>query len=86
MVHWAGQGSDVMFCLARDQEMVAGATAKVFMSVDYGTTFDDISDRFKLKNGDTAVIGKFYHHPMSNCHYVFTGEKRTLSLKASRRT
>ncbi|TRY76952.1 hypothetical protein TCAL_09210 [Tigriopus californicus] len=72
MVHWAGQGSNIMFCLARDQEMKPGATSKVFYSTDYGTSFQDISSKFQLKDGELATVSKFYHHPMSNCHYVFT--------------
>lgn len=72
MVHWAGQGSNVMFCLARDQEMKPGATSRVFYSLDYGTSFSDISQRFTLDDGiSEATIAKFYHHPESNCHYVF---------------
>ncbi len=42
------------------------------MSEDYGSSFSDISDRFKLANGDNAVIARYYHHPRSNCRYVFT--------------
>ena len=30
------------------------------------------SNLFKLENDNNAVIAKFYHHPQSNCHYVFT--------------
>ena len=29
MVHWVGQGSPIMFCLARDQVMEPGATSQV---------------------------------------------------------
>ncbi len=76
MVHWAGQGSGVLFLLARDQEMKPGASSKTFLSKDYGKSFTDVSDRFKLEsdnNGDAsnAIIAKFYHHPKSFCHYVF---------------
>ncbi len=41
------------------------------MSEDYGTSFKDISDRFKLLNGQNAVIARYYHHSRSNCRYVF---------------
>ena len=71
MVHWAGQGSPVIFVLARSQEMKPGATSKVFISRNYGKTFEESSNLFKLNNGENAVISKFYHHPQSNCHYVF---------------
>ena len=71
MVHWAGQGSPVIFVLARSQVMDAGATSKTFISRDYGKTFTESSHLFKLDTGKDAVIAKFYHHPQSNCHYVF---------------
>ena len=71
MVHWAGQGSPVIFVLARSQVMDAGATSKTFISKDYGKTFTESSHLFKLDTGENAVIAKFYHHPQSNCHYVF---------------
>ena len=48
-------------------------------STNYGETFVDISSTLKLNSEDgekTAVISKFYHHPESNCHYVFTGKQR----------
>ena len=51
-------------------------------STNYGETFVDISSNLTLnsENGEkTAVISKFYHHPESNCHYVFTG-KRTFKV------
>lgn len=73
MVHWVGKGSKKVFCLARDQAMEPGATSQVFASDDYGKTFADISGRLTLEDGRTnATIAKFYHHPESNCQYVFT--------------
>lgn len=77
MVHWAGQGSPVVFILARTVKMdLIGSSSMIFMSKDYGKTFNDISDRFQLQdtkssNKTNALIVKFYHHPKSNCHYVF---------------
>ncbi|WP_233530805.1 hypothetical protein, partial [Gelidibacter salicanalis] len=35
-------------------------------------TFSDISEEFKLEDGQLATLARFYYHPMSNCHYVFT--------------
>ena len=72
MVHWAGQGSPVIFVLARSQKMDSNANSKVYISRDYGKTFEDKSDLFQIQDGVNAVIAKFYHHPQSNCHYVFT--------------
>ena len=44
----------------------------MFISKDYGTTFIDISSKFKLENSKLATINKFFHHPINNCYYVFT--------------
>ena len=52
--------------------MKPGATSQVFRSEDYGLTYTDISSKFKLDNGELAVINKFYHHPKAFCRYVFT--------------
>ena len=71
MVHWAGQGSPVIFVLARSQVMDSKANSKVYISRDYGKTFDEKSELFKVDEQKNAVIAKFYHHPQNNCHYVF---------------
>ena len=69
MVHWAGQGSPVVFILARTVKMdLIGSSSMIFMSKDYGKTFNDISERFQLQdtkssNNTNALIVKFYHHP-----------------------
>jgi hypothetical protein len=53
--------------------MEPGATSKTYISKDYGKTFTEVSHFFQLEDGLTnATIAKFYHHPNSNCHYVFT--------------
>ena len=73
-VHWTGKGRNTVFCLGRDQEMKSGATSQFFVSNDYGKTFDDFSDKFRLNDedgGKPAVIRAFFHHPKSNCRYVF---------------
>ena len=73
MVHWAGKDSPVVFVLARDQDMKkAGATSNFYISTDYGKHFDDVSDRFKLRDNTRAVLEKFYNHPESTCRYVVT--------------
>ena len=76
LVHWAGKGSQVVLCLARDQEMIPGAQSSLYLSKDSGKTFEDISDRFQVqnKNGSTSngVLEKINSHPDSACRYVFT--------------
>ena len=38
-VHWAGEGSDVVVCLARNPSQSADTSSSVFVSYDYGRTF-----------------------------------------------
>ena len=80
MVHWAGKNSAVVFVLARDQDLtVADATSNFYISRDYGKTFEDVSDNFKV-DGKTAVLEKFYNHPESPCHYVVTDTLENVSF------
>ena len=72
MVHWAGKGSSQVICLARDPEMTAGSTSNIFLSKDYGKTFQDISHRFTIDGKTPATLEKLYSHPESKCHYVLT--------------
>ncbi|XP_075232916.1 sortilin-related receptor-like [Lycorma delicatula] len=51
MVHWAGEGSKVIICLARDP--MAEETRKssaVYISYDYGDTFINKTETFKLSS------------------------------------
>ncbi|XP_046384183.1 sortilin-related receptor-like [Ischnura elegans] len=72
-VHWAGKGSDVFVCLARDSTLGRGRPSSVFISYDYGTTFENKTHFFSLQDqsGDYANVDKFYNHPKYNTHYVF---------------
>ena len=38
-VHWAGEGSDVVVCLARNPPQSTDTSSSVFVSYDYGRTF-----------------------------------------------
>ncbi|XP_054719384.1 sortilin-related receptor-like [Uloborus diversus] len=72
-VHWAGQGSDVLVCLARDRRQDDKSTSAVFVSDDYGKTFTERQAHgMKLADGKPAVISTFYISPVSNSHYIFT--------------
>ncbi|XP_046384173.1 sortilin-related receptor-like [Ischnura elegans] len=73
MVHWTGEESDVIICLTRDPTPVRGKPSSVFISYDYGTTFENKTHYFSLQDqsGDYANVDKFYNHPKYNKHYVF---------------
>lgn len=75
MVHWLGDGSDVMICLARDPPIEPGDESKqvdtnppkVFISYNYGETFEDKTSLFKVAFNKTtekpASLDQFLTHP-----------------------
>ncbi|XP_044254445.1 sortilin-related receptor-like isoform X1 [Tribolium madens] len=77
MVHWVGEGSNVIICLARHSslETLAGdvkvGPSAVYISYDYGDTYMNKTDLFKLSDGSYATLEKFYNHPKYNTHFVF---------------
>lgn len=97
MVHWLGEGSDVMICLARDPPLgpnddpnttiTAPSTSEfissfhrelllkisfvvsVFISYDYGDTFQDKTPSFQLNKSNTIIhstVDLFVTHPKFN--------------------
>lgn len=75
MVHWVGEGSNVIICLARDPAPFSFQhmnPSSVYISYDYGDTYLNKTDKFKLSSGEYATVEKFYNHPKYNTHFVFT--------------
>ncbi|GFG37795.1 hypothetical protein Cfor_11613, partial [Coptotermes formosanus] len=78
MVHWAGEGSDVIICLARDSPRSGAAPSirpsSVYISYDYGNKFENKTEQFRLqgKGFPYALLEKFFIHPKYNSHCVFT--------------
>jgi hypothetical protein len=72
MVHWAGEGSDVILCLARDSPRFATASSRpsaVYISYDYGKMFENKTEDFRLEGeGLYAFLEKFFIHPKYNSH------------------
>jgi hypothetical protein len=72
MVHWAGEGSDVILCLALDSPRLVSASlnqpSSVYISYDYGNTFENKTDNFGLEGGGYASLEKFFIHPKYNSH------------------
>lgn len=78
MVHWLGEGTNVMICLAREPPLgpledpkiaPKPAPSAVFISTDYGDTFTDRTDSFKvLVNGTeiNSTLDQFMTHPKYN--------------------
>lgn len=80
IVHWLGEGTSVMICLAREPPADNDAKApppqpsRIFVSKDYGDTFDDQTEMFALTINGTVVnstVEQFFTHPKFNTvrHY-----------------
>ncbi|XP_016840986.1 sortilin-related receptor, L(DLR class) A repeats-containing-like isoform X2 [Nasonia vitripennis] len=92
MVHWVGEGSDVIICLARDsnplprffqtvQPAVAVNPSAVYISYDYGDTFQNKTDSFRVSDepdAKYATLDKFYNHPTHNNLCVFADSANKL--------
>jgi len=76
MVHWAGEGSDVIICLARDSPRLVPASinqpSSVYISYNYGNSFENKTENFWTKGNGYASLEKFFIHPKYNSHCVFT--------------
>ncbi|KAG1664058.1 Sortilin-related receptor [Nymphon striatum] len=73
IVHWAGKGSDVVVCLARDFKISSNSSSSVYFSNDYGKSYNEKQkEHMKLSNQKPAVINKFYNSRADNSRYIFT--------------
>ncbi|RZC33374.1 Ldl recept a and/or fn3 domain containing protein [Asbolus verrucosus] len=77
MVHYAGEGSDVIIILARYPTPNSNPSA-VYISYDYGDTFVNKTDHFKLSDGSFATLEKLLYHPKYNTHYMFVDMKKNV--------
>ncbi|CAL4091361.1 unnamed protein product, partial [Meganyctiphanes norvegica] len=71
MIDWAGEGSEVVVCVTRDNVQDEKSTSNIYISYDYGTTFNDVTKKF-MKDKKTAIINKFYKNEKYTSHFVFT--------------
>ncbi|XP_043466543.1 sortilin-related receptor-like isoform X3 [Leptopilina heterotoma] len=90
MVHWVGEGSSIIICLARDslsqlnknnKNVIASHPSAVYISYDYGDSFDNKTEKFKIseeKNSSYASVDKFYNHPTFNEFCVFADSTNKL--------
>ncbi|GBP23513.1 Sortilin-related receptor [Eumeta japonica] len=69
MVHWVGEGSNVIICLARDtspRTKGSVAPSALFISYDYGKNFTNKTEHFRLSDepdSGYAQLDKFFNHP-----------------------
>lgn len=66
MVHWVGENSNVIICLARE----GYPSSAVYLSYDYGETYINKTEEFKIDATTNlyASIDKFYIHPTFNTY------------------
>lgn len=66
LIHWAGEGSQVIMALTKDP---GGNTSNVYISKDYGVTFTEIQQSHMMINSTTpAILDTFYNSPVYNSH------------------
>nr|KAG5689322.1 hypothetical protein BaRGS_018865 [Batillaria attramentaria] len=69
IVHWAGEGSDVIIALAKGSvNGDAEQSSKVYVSWNYGENFTDITPRFVMSSLHTVKIDKYYNSELRNSH------------------
>ncbi|XP_033333706.1 sortilin-related receptor [Megalopta genalis] len=91
MVHWVGEGSNVIICLARDSTpmmrlqlnklYVSSNPSAVYISYDYGDTFVNKTESFRISSDDNAPyasLDKFINHPKSYNFCIFVDSANSL--------
>lgn len=72
MVHWVGEQTDIIICLARDptplHPKIKPDPSAVYISYNYGTTYENKTEFFKINDTAYAAVDKFYNHPKYNTH------------------
>lgn len=68
MVHWVGENSDVIICLARE----GYSSSAIYISYDYGDTYVNKTEDFKIDDTKNlyASIDKFYIHPTFKSYVI----------------
>lgn len=76
MVHWVGNGSKVIIYLTQNPVSASSKTSKsinrIYISYDYGDSYEDKTHLFKLDNGNLARINKFFFDSENESRIVFT--------------
>lgn len=73
MVHWLGDGTNVMLSLARNSpseqsknERPDIISPRVYISYDNGNTFEDKTYLFQINNTHNSSLDQFTTHPTYN--------------------
>ena len=62
LIDWIGDGSNVVVSLTREKKTSEqnSTRSSIFISYDYGATFQNKTHMFRLENNETATISSFY--------------------------
>ncbi|XP_037803738.1 sortilin-related receptor-like isoform X3 [Penaeus monodon] len=72
IINWAGEGSKVVVCMTRDSVQDESSTSNVYVSYDYGTTFQEKTSNFRKASQKPAIINKMYKNDKFTSVFVFT--------------
>ncbi|KAF2366491.1 Sortilin N-terminal [Trinorchestia longiramus] len=72
LIDWVGEGSHVVVSLIRENKHRPQTHSGVFISYDYGGTFQNQSSLFRVDNNISAIIANFYKNPKFTSRFVFT--------------
>uniref|UniRef100_A0A1Y1JYN2 Sortilin-related receptor n=1 Tax=Photinus pyralis TaxID=7054 RepID=A0A1Y1JYN2_PHOPY len=76
MVHLVGNGSIVIICLTQNATSApsnaSNTTNRIYISYDYGDSYEDKTHLFKLNNGSLARINNFFFYSKYESRIVFT--------------
>ncbi|XP_071959065.1 sortilin-related receptor-like [Antedon mediterranea] len=71
MIHWAGENSDMIVIVTRQQQASYDSTSNAYFSWDYGAKFESVQNKMNLFNNSAAILDRFYHSPADNQRYLF---------------
>ncbi|XP_042893587.1 sortilin-related receptor-like isoform X2 [Penaeus japonicus] len=72
IINWAGEGSKVVVCMTRDSVQDKSSKSNVYVSYDYGSTFQEKTSKFQTAAGKPAIINKMYKNEKFTSMFVFT--------------
>ncbi|XP_071492134.1 sortilin-related receptor-like [Diadema antillarum] len=79
IVHWAGENSDVILCLTRSITQTAASTSNVYISTDYGASFDEVTTQMANSySGVAPIYDRFYSSKADIERYIFTDVIKSL--------
>jgi len=68
VIHWAGENSPVIVALTRDPAPTTGSTSKLFISRNYGDTFENVYRSVMINASTNSTLEIYYNSPVFNSH------------------